>query len=58
MLPTAAALCAARGLGPSPVASSLLHTPLRTSKLCTSDVAPARPVGDGGGHLSKGGIGV
>mmetsp|Transcript_2767 Transcript_2767/g.11287 ORF Transcript_2767/g.11287 Transcript_2767/m.11287 type:complete len:453 (-) Transcript_2767:260-1618(-) len=41
MLPTAAALCAARGEGPSPVGSSLVHTPLRTSKLCTSEVAPA-----------------
>mmetsp|Transcript_4238 Transcript_4238/g.19227 ORF Transcript_4238/g.19227 Transcript_4238/m.19227 type:complete len:654 (-) Transcript_4238:282-2243(-) len=41
MLPTAAALCAARGEGPSPVGSSLVHTPERTSKLWTSEVAPA-----------------
>ena len=51
MLPTAAAECAARGEGPSPEASSLLQTPLRTSKLCTSEVAPARP----GGERRRGG---
>ena len=43
MLPTAAAECAARGDGPSPEASILVQLPDRTSKECTSDVAPARP---------------
>lgn len=42
MLPTAAAACAARGDGGSPSGAYLSHLPLRTSKMCTSFVAPAR----------------
>ena len=41
MLPTAAAACAARGEGASPSGASLVHAPERTSKQCTSEVAPA-----------------
>lgn len=41
MLPTAAAACAARGLGGSPSGVTFSHLPLRTSMMCTSLVAPA-----------------
>ena len=41
MLPTAAAACAARGEGGSPCGTKRSHLPLRTSKMCTSLVAPA-----------------
>ncbi len=41
MLPTAAAACAARGLGGSPSGVTFSHRPLRTSMMCTSLVAPA-----------------
>ena len=43
MLPTAAAACAARGEGGSPDGCNLVHVPERTSNMCTSLVAPARP---------------
>lgn len=42
MLPTAAAACAARGLGGSPCGTTFSHLPVRTSMMCTSLVAPAR----------------
>eukprot|EP00955_Chlamydomonas_euryale_P097241 365062-Chlamydomonas_euryale.AAC.10 len=41
MFPTAAAACAARGLGGSPCGTTFSHVPDRTWKTCTSWVAPA-----------------
>ena len=44
MLPTAAAAWAALGEGGTPAGSILSHRPVRTSRMCTSLVAPARRI--------------
>jgi hypothetical protein len=53
MFPTAAAAWAARGEGGSPWGVTLVHLPGRTSKMWTSEVAPARRMPEEGEGRSQ-----